>query len=47
MDDLTPEQLEDYEERAAIREYMGNMSREEAERLALEDVRTSVRPEEG
>ena len=34
MSEPTPEQLEDFEERAAIREYLGNMSREEAERLA-------------
>ena len=35
---LTPEQREDWEERAAIMEYDGAMSREDAERLALEDV---------
>ena len=28
----------DYEERSAIREYEGNMSREDAERLTLEEI---------
>jgi len=41
----TPEQLEDFEERAAIREYLGNMSREEAERLAAQDVGLDKVPE--
>jgi t-SNARE complex subunit (syntaxin) len=33
---LTEEELEDFEERAAIMEYNGNMPRKEAERKALE-----------
>lgn len=36
------ELLADWEERAAIREYLGGMSRVEAERHALEDVRASA-----
>lgn len=40
----TPEQLEDFEERAAIREYLGNMPREEAERLAARDVGLDIVP---
>lgn len=35
---MTPEQRERFEERAAIREYEGGFTREEAERLAWEDV---------
>jgi hypothetical protein len=35
---LTPAERELYEERAAIREYLGGMDRAEAERLALADV---------
>lgn len=35
---LTPEQRLEWEERAAIREYDGGYSREESERLALEDL---------
>ena len=38
--DIEPNLLfEVYEERAAIREYEGNYSREEAERLAVQDLR--------
>jgi hypothetical protein len=37
-----PEELrilrENYEERAAIKEYLGNLSREEAEREAFQEV---------
>jgi len=36
--DLTPEQLEDYKERAAIMEYDGGLSRTEAEAEALQIV---------
>lgn len=36
--DLTPAEREDFEERAAIMEYLGNVPRPEAERMALEDV---------
>jgi hypothetical protein len=36
-----PDLLHDYEERAAIREYDGNMPRAEAERLAAADVQES------
>jgi hypothetical protein len=39
---VTPEQREHYEERAAIREYDAGFSREEAERLAREDVQAEV-----
>jgi hypothetical protein len=35
---LTPAERELYEERAAIREYLGGMDRAEAERAALADV---------
>lgn len=34
---LSPERKERFEERAAIREFDGGFSREEAERLAMED----------
>lgn len=37
-DALTPDERVDYEERAAIREYDGGLSREEAEAAALADV---------
>lgn len=36
--DLPPDWREWYEERAAIREYQGKQSREEAEREALKEV---------
>jgi len=36
---MTPADLELYEERAAVREYMGNQPRPEAEAGAREDVR--------
>ncbi len=36
-----------YEERAAIREYLGGMSREEAEAAAREDVRRILTAERG
>jgi len=36
---MNPDEKERFEERAAIREYLGGFTREEAERLALEDVR--------
>lgn len=39
MKDLSPEALEFFTERAAIREYFGGFPRAEAERLALEDTR--------
>ena len=35
---MTPEEMERFEERAAIMEYDGRMSREIAEMLAKEDV---------
>lgn len=35
---LTEDERERYEERAAIREHLGGLSREESERLAREDV---------
>ena len=41
MDDLTtltPDEREDYEERAAIREFDGGFTREEAEALALQEI---------
>ena len=37
---VPPEVLEDAEERAAIREFDGGMSRAQAERRALDDLRT-------
>lgn len=37
--------LEAYEERAAIRQYDGNMSKQQAERQAIEDIRKEA--EEG
>lgn len=39
MTELTDDEREDYEERAAIMEYDGKLDREEAERAALEDVK--------
>lgn len=36
---MTPNETEDFEERAAIREYDGGQTREEAETAAREDVR--------
>ena len=44
-----PDLLHDYEERAAIREFDGNMPRAEAERLAAADVLNgaSIRTEGG
>lgn len=35
---LTPDEREDYEERAAIMQYEAGLTRHEAERAALEDV---------
>ena len=35
---LTDDELEEYEERAAIMEYCGNMPRKEAERKALDRI---------
>ena len=40
---LTPNEREDYEERAAILEYEANLPRVEAERLALAMVRAARR----
>jgi len=37
--------LDEWEERAAVREYCGETPREEANRLALEDVRDRLRPQ--
>ncbi len=37
-EDLTEDQLDAFEERAAIMEFDGRMTREEAERRALEEV---------
>lgn len=37
-EDLTPEQRELYEERAAIKEYCAGMPREQAEREAMEET---------
>lgn len=39
---LDADAREEFEERAAIREYLGGMSRVEAERHAVEDVRDSA-----
>lgn len=36
---LAPDQREEFEERAAIMQYHGGMSREDAERLAMERAR--------
>ena len=36
--DLTPDERDFYEERAAIREYLGEQNRGEAEAGALEDI---------
>ena len=38
---LSPDQHEEFEERAAIMEYDGGLTREEAERAAWESVRPS------
>ena len=38
LSDLTEEELESYEERAAIMEFNGNIPRGESERLALERI---------
>ena len=42
---LTPDELDYYEERAAIMEYDANMTREEAEQRALEMVVGRRKPE--
>jgi len=45
QDTLTPEDRERWEERAAIREYDGKMTRAEAELLAWDDLfRNGVTP---
>jgi len=44
--DLPPLWRELWEERAAIMEYDGNMTREDAERAALEDIRAVARREQ-
>jgi hypothetical protein len=36
---MTPEQLEHYEERSAILEYDGGLSRKEAEEQAMKEVK--------
>lgn len=41
------ELIEEWDERAAVREYDGEMSRHEAERLAAEDVRLAHEPQLG
>ena len=38
LSDLTEDELESYEERAAIMEFNGNIPRGESERLALERI---------
>jgi hypothetical protein len=38
VDELSADEREDFEERAAIREFAGRQSREEAEREALAEV---------
>ena len=43
IEDLSPDDLERFEERAAIMEYDGNMSREDAERDALDDINPDER----
>jgi hypothetical protein len=44
---LSPRKLEEFEERAAIMEFCGNLPREEAERRALEEVQKPRRPAPG
>lgn len=44
---MTEEEQALYEERAAIREYMGGMTRKEAEAAARDDVRRSFKAEKG
>lgn len=39
-----PFDIEFFEERAAIREYLGGFERAEAERLAVADVREATQP---
>lgn len=41
-DDLDPYWRDVYEERAAIMQYDGGLSQNEAERLALEDVKKQI-----
>lgn len=43
-DNLTPEQLHAWRERAGIAEYDGGLTREEAERVAWEQVRGAREP---
>ena len=38
FEDLSPEWIEDYEERAAILEYDGGLSRDEADRRAFIEI---------
>lgn len=37
--------LDQWDERAAVREYLGNVTRDEAERLAFEDVQRQYEPQ--
>ena len=43
---IPPEQLHAWRERAGIAEYVGGLTREEAERVAWEQVRAEPKPEE-
>lgn len=45
--DLTEEETHDWAERAAIREYDGGMTREEAEKAALRDIEERRKRKEG
>ena len=45
--EMKPEELEEYEERAAIIEFCGNVPREQAEALAKEQINNSSSQQQG
>ena len=45
IDHLTPSELEDYEERAAIKEFDGQINQVEAERQAMRETLAKRKPE--
>lgn len=47
ISEMTPDFREDFEERAAIRQFDGNQKREEAEQAAMKEVRRKVDQDKG